>query len=138
WMSGTPSPEAPDSLLQTPPTAEKRPGASGRIFDRGRGPELVGTRVTVYHVVEDLRCGYTKPEVVQRLGITEDDVQVLLAYIEEHRDDVNAEYDRILRRVNQPNPPRVDEGRARDMAELRKRILGRQTGKARDDRTGGQ
>jgi uncharacterized protein (DUF433 family) len=108
--------------------------SGARIIDRGRGPELAGTRVTVYHIFEDLRCGYTKSEIAHNMDITEDDVQILIDYIHEHQSEVGAEFERIMKRVNQPNPPGVDEGRARTFEELRERILGRRTEKGLDDR----
>jgi uncharacterized protein (DUF433 family) len=105
-----------------------------RIIDRGRGPELSGTRITVYLIFEDLRCGYTKPEIAEKFSITEDDVQLGINYISEHESEVAAEFERIMKRVNQPNPPGVDEGRARTFEELRERILGRRNENGVDDR----
>ena len=43
------------------------------------------------------------------------------------RPELPAEFERIMERVSRPNPPGVDEGRARTIEELRERILGRRT-----------
>jgi uncharacterized protein (DUF433 family) len=67
-----------------------------KIIDRGRGPELAGTRITVYQIVEYRRYGYTTPEIAAMLDISEDDVQILMNYIRDHAQEIEPEYERIL------------------------------------------
>jgi uncharacterized protein (DUF433 family) len=95
------------------------------IIDRGRGPELKGTRVTVYRIMDFVREGSTAEEIADQLNLTAEQVQAALAYIDAHQASVDLEYARILERVNQGNPPEIDAGAAKTEAELKKRILAR-------------
>jgi hypothetical protein len=42
-----------------------------------------------------------------------------------HRATVEAEYDQLLQRVQQPNPPHIQAGRARSSEALKQRIRAR-------------
>ena len=106
------------------------------IIDRGRGPELEGTRVTIYRVMDYVRAGDPPSRIAQELELTEAQVQEALGYIDTHRDEVEAAYDAVLKRVSEPNPDWVDEGSATTWEELRRRIGARSTGAAADVRPG--
>lgn len=98
---------------------------TARIIDRGRGPELEGTRITVYRIMDFLAYN-DPPEVIAReLNLTMEQVQVALDYIQAHRDEVEENYRIILERVNRPNPPWVEALRAKSPEELKRRILQR-------------
>jgi len=105
-----------------------------QIIDRGRGPELAGTRITVYRIMDYSEDDYSPSEIAAELGITELQVQSALAYIREHQDTLNAQYRLILDRVNRPNAPSVEQGRAKTAEELRRRIVERRLGKGAHDR----
>jgi len=91
---------------------------------------MEGTRVTVYRVMDYVRAGDPPSRIAEELDLTEDQVQLALRYIDIHGAEVNAAYDAILNRVNQPNPEWVDEGSAKTWEELRRRIEARSTGEA--------
>ena len=95
------------------------------IIERGRGPELRGTRITVYRIMDFLRYGYSASEIAEELGLTARKVSVAIEYIRSHQEQSDREYELILERVNQPNPPEVDRGRAKTREELRQRIRAR-------------
>jgi hypothetical protein len=63
--------------------------------------------------------------IATALQLTEEQVRVALEYIAAHRADVEAEYDRILQRVQQHNPPHVEARRAKSPEELKQRIRAR-------------
>jgi len=107
-----------------------------RIIDRGRGPELEGTRVTIYCVMDYVRAGDPASCIAEELELTEDQVQLALGYIETHRSEVESAYDAILKRVNEPNPDWVDEGSAKTWEELRRRIEARSTEESAHARPG--
>jgi hypothetical protein len=67
----------------------------------------------------------TPQEIAAELELTDAQVQAALAYIATHRDEVEDEYQRILRRVRQPNPEWIEAGRAATPEELRRRIVAR-------------
>jgi uncharacterized protein (DUF433 family) len=77
------------------------------IIDRGRGPEIAGTRITVYNVWDYAREGHHHTYIAVMLGISSLQVQAALEYIEAHKEQVLANYQKILDRVNEPYPPEV-------------------------------
>ena len=96
-----------------------------RIIDRGRGPEVEGTRVTVYRIMDFIREGSSADRIATELNLTEEQVCVALAYIAAHNRDVAAEYDKILQRVQQHNPSHIEAGRAESPEALQRRIRAR-------------
>ena len=109
----------------------------GLIIDRGRGPELEGTRVTVYRVLDYARAGDPPSLIAHELDLSEEQVRVALEYINAHRAEVEAQYEAILKRVGQPNPDWVDANAAHTWEELRRRIEARSRGEAAHARHGG-
>jgi uncharacterized protein (DUF433 family) len=107
-----------------------------RIIDRGRGPEIEGTRVTIYRVMDFVRAGDPRSRIAEDLDLTNEQVGEALDYIDAHRDEVEAEYDVILKRVSQPNPDWVEAGSAKTWDELRRRIEARSTGEPAHARPG--
>jgi uncharacterized protein (DUF433 family) len=95
---------------------------AARIIDRGRGPVVEGTRVTVYRIMDFVREGSSVERIATELHLTEEQVYVALDYIASHRRTVEAEYERILQRVQQRNPPQIDAGRATSSEALKQRI----------------
>jgi uncharacterized protein (DUF433 family) len=98
---------------------------AARIIDRGRGPEVEGTRVTVYRIMDFVREGSSVGRIANELHLTEEQVHVALDYIAAHRRTVEAEYEKILQRVQQRNPPHIDAGRATSPDALKHRIRAR-------------
>lgn len=98
---------------------------TARIIDRGRGPEVEGTRVTVYRIMDFIREGSSADRIATELSLTEEQVCVALDYIAAHGRDVAAEYDKILQRVQQHNPSHIEAGRVEDLEALKQRIRAR-------------
>jgi uncharacterized protein (DUF433 family) len=96
-----------------------------RIIDRGRGPEVEGTRVTVYRIMDFVREGSSVGCIATELHLTEEQVHVALDYIVAHQHAVEAEYEQILQRVQQRNSPQVDADRATSPDALKQRIRAR-------------
>jgi uncharacterized protein (DUF433 family) len=96
-----------------------------RIIDRGRGPEVVGTRITVYRIMDFLREGSSAERIAAELHLSEEQVRVALDYIAMHRRTIEAEYEKILQRVQQRNPPHVEAGQATSPDALKQRIRAR-------------
>ena len=98
---------------------------AARIIDRGRGPEVAGTRVTVYRLMDFLCEGSSAEYIATELHLTAEQVRVALDYIAAHRLTVEAEYAKILQRVQQCNPQHVEAGRAASLDALKQRIRAR-------------
>ncbi len=84
--------------------AEREPA----IIDRGRGPEIAGTRITVFDVMDYLKHDWHRDRIAMLFRLSSRDVQAAIDYIEAHRPEVEAEYQRILdRHHNYRYPPEV-------------------------------
>lgn len=83
---------------------------STHIIDRGRGPEIEGTRITVYDVMDYLLLGWSAERIAPLFNLTVDQVQAAIDYIEAHRTEVEAGYQQIVERhENYRYPPDVQE-----------------------------
>ena len=47
----------------------------GHIIERGRGPEIRGTRVTVYRLMDCLRAGDAPEQIASELDLSMDQVE---------------------------------------------------------------
>ncbi|MFL5242562.1 MAG: DUF433 domain-containing protein [Gemmataceae bacterium] len=97
------------------------------IIDRGRGPEIKGTRVAVYRILDFVKDHSLPEYIAKELGLTAQEVQAALDYIKAHKDEVETVYQGILERVSQGNPEWIEAGRPKTPEELKRRILARQT-----------
>ncbi len=96
------------------------------IHDRGRGPELKGTRLTVYDIIPYRLNGYTPEQLAAVFTgypeLTPAHIAALYRYMDEHRDEVMAVHERIEARIAKGNPPEIEaklaEGRAQFQAKL--------------------
>jgi uncharacterized protein (DUF433 family) len=84
--------------------------ATDLIHDRGRGPELVGTRITVYNLLPDfLDPTMTESAICQMYELTPEQVAAARAYILSNPETVLAEHLKIEARIAAGNPPEVIE-----------------------------
>ena len=99
------------------------------IIERGRGPEIAGTRITVFDIMDYLKHDWHRDRIATLFRLSSCEVQLAIDYIKAHRAEVEAEYQRILdRHHNYRYPPEVqaklDEGHRRFVEfvnELRRR-----------------
>jgi uncharacterized protein (DUF433 family) len=93
-----------------------------KIIDRGRGPEIAGTRITVYDVMDYYKHGWHRDQIAVLFRLASRDIQAAIDYIEAHKEEVEAEYQKILdRHRNYKYPPEVQKivDECRDRARLR-------------------
>ena len=114
-----------------------------RIINRGRGPEIEGTRITVYDVWDYLKLGWHPTEIAALFRIASDQVMAASEYIEQHRAEVLENYQRIVdRHRNYRYSPEVKQKLAQCQAKLQARRAeldaARATGAARAHDHGGQ
>jgi uncharacterized protein (DUF433 family) len=76
-----------------------------QIIDRGRGPEIAGTRITVYDVMDYRKHGWHRDRIAAQFRLSSDQIQAALDYIDAHEQEVAEAYQRILDR--QKNPPEI-------------------------------
>jgi uncharacterized protein (DUF433 family) len=77
------------------------------IHDRGRGPEIKGTRITVYDILEYHLDGHHHTWIAAFLRLSSDQVLAAIDYIEAHKAQVMTEYRKMLAREKKGNPPHV-------------------------------
>jgi uncharacterized protein (DUF433 family) len=96
-----------------------------KIIDRGRGPEIAGTRITVYDILDYHKEGWHRDVIASTLRLNSRQVEAAIRYIEEHRDEVMPEYEEMLARDARGNPPelqaKLDAGHERFLAMVRER-----------------
>jgi uncharacterized protein (DUF433 family) len=63
-----------------------------------RGPSIAGTRITVYSVMEYLKGDWDRDFVKRVMVITDEQLDAVLEYIAQHKEEVERDYQRILRR----------------------------------------
>lgn len=78
------------------------------IIDRGRGPQVAGTRITVYDIIPYLERGRSPNFIAALLNLSTAEVLTLMHYIEEHKDEVMAVHRRIEERIAKGNPPEIE------------------------------
>jgi uncharacterized protein (DUF433 family) len=78
-----------------------------KIINRGRGPEIAGTRITVYNVLDYLEDGWSHDRIAGLFQLTVEQVRVAVDYIDAHRAEVMPAYQRILERDARGNPPEL-------------------------------
>lgn len=84
--------------------------AANLIHDRGRGPEIVGTRITVYNLLPYLLdASTTEAEVAELYGLSVEQIAAARAYILNHADAVLARHREIEARLARGNPPELVE-----------------------------
>jgi uncharacterized protein (DUF433 family) len=66
------------------------------IIRTERGLTIAGTRITVYDIMDYLNAGWTPKLIPGWLRLTQEQLNAALSYIEEHRGEVEAEYQTVL------------------------------------------
>ena len=113
--------------LSTAPPRERKP----QIVNYGRGPQIAGSRITVYDVMDYLNDpDWNRESIALLFRLSSQDIQAAIDYIEAHREEVQAEYQRIIdRHRNYKYSPevqaKVDASRGRAQ-EMLKKIRARQ------------
>ena len=94
------------------------------IVDRGRGPQLSTSRITVQDLVPALQRNCTPEEIIELIPVlTVAEIQVIQQYIRDHYDEVMEQDRRIREReANRVTPPEIqklrEEGHARVLAMM--------------------
>jgi uncharacterized protein (DUF433 family) len=105
------------------------PLLSAEIHDRGRGPEIKGTRITVYDVLDYQRLGWQPEDIAKHLRVTPAQVEKALEYIATHETDVEREYQRMVDRSARGNSPEIQTKLNESRAKLAARREALQQGK---------
>jgi uncharacterized protein (DUF433 family) len=77
------------------------------IDDRGRGPEIKGTRITVYSILDFVIEGWHPERIAEFFRVHPEEVEAAWDYIRAHTLDVLREYVKMLERSERGNPPEL-------------------------------
>ena len=109
---------------------------SAQIIDRGRGPEIAGTRTTVYHIL-DYVDHWHPTRIASFLRLSTDQVAAAIRYIDEHREEVMAEYQEMLERDARGNSPEIEAMAEASHARMMARLQELQQAKLQTERDNG-
>jgi uncharacterized protein (DUF433 family) len=94
----------------TKPLKRRLGMASELIHDRGRGPEIVGTRITVYNLLPDfLEPAKTESEICRIYELAPEQVAAARAYVLNNAETVLAKHLEIEAKMAEGNPPPLIE-----------------------------
>lgn len=78
------------------------------IIDRGRGPEIDGSRITVYDVLAETQAGASAEQLAQWYELDIGQIRLALQYIEEHKEEVLRDWQEIKARHAQAKPVELE------------------------------
>ncbi len=68
------------------------------IEETPRGPSIAGRRITIYSVMDCLKRGLSRNYTKASFRISDEELDAVIAYIEQHKEQVERDYARILQR----------------------------------------
>jgi uncharacterized protein (DUF433 family) len=104
-----------------------------KIIQEGPNPRIAGTRISVYAIVEYLQADWRPGDIAFWLNLKRDQVDAAIGYINDHKEEMMAEYAKFMERINRGNPPELqakldaDHERFQAMIRERRRALGQET-----------
>jgi hypothetical protein len=66
-----------------------------------RGLSISGTRKTLYQVMDYIKADWPSSEIQDIMRLTDDEIVGVMQYIDEHREEVEAEYQQVLRNAEE-------------------------------------
>lgn len=87
-----------------------------------RGLTVAGTRITLYAIMDYVVAGWSPERIEAWLPLSRDQVDCALAYIDAHRDEVEVEYQQVLREAEETRAYWEERNRRR-MGDARSRPL---------------
>ena len=91
---------------------------SVEIVDRSGSPGLARTRITIYDIIPYMERGYDAKSIALVLQLSSAEVLALQKYIEDHKEEVMAEEQKIKERIARGNPPEVEAKRLESHKKL--------------------
>jgi uncharacterized protein (DUF433 family) len=76
-----------------------------KIVNRGRGPEIAGTRITVYDVMDYRKLGWHRDRIAVLFRLGSADIQAAFDYMDAHQEEVEVRYAKMLARAENPEYP---------------------------------
>jgi len=71
------------------------------IIRTERGLTIAGTRITLYDVMDYITAQYPPKFICSMLNLTDNQINAVLSYIDTHREEVEAEYQIVLKEAEE-------------------------------------
>ena len=71
------------------------------VVRTGRGLSIAGTRITLYSIMDYVTAGWPPKLIRDWLDLSDQQITGAMAYIEEHRAEVEAEYQQVLQEAEE-------------------------------------
>lgn len=75
----------------------KTTSAENHVVRTGRGLTIAGTRITLYTIMDHLKDDWPPHLIRDWFNLTDEQIQGVLDYIDAHREEVEAEYQQVLK-----------------------------------------
>jgi uncharacterized protein (DUF433 family) len=75
--------------------------ANPTVVRTGRGLTVGGTRLTIYSLIDHFKAGHSDELILEWYPVTREQLADVHRYIDEHRDEVEAEYQEVLRQADE-------------------------------------
>jgi uncharacterized protein (DUF433 family) len=75
--------------------------AQPTVIRDARGLSIAGTRITLYHIMDYVTDEASADEIQEQFNLTDQQIADVMAYIEEHREEVEAEYRQVLEQAEE-------------------------------------
>lgn len=95
------------------------------IVDRGRGPQLSTSRITVQDLLPYFQLGYLDDQIIHEVmpSLSAAEIGVVRRYVDEHRNEVLEQDRRIrLRNASRKNPPEIEAVLNQARQKVRERL----------------
>jgi uncharacterized protein (DUF433 family) len=79
---------------------------------------IVGTRITVWDVLHYLETGWSGPEIAATLHLSDAQVDAVVRYIEDHKEELMVVHRQIEARKARGNPPEITAKLAQSSTKL--------------------
>lgn len=83
------------------------------VVRTGRGLTVGGTRLTIYLLMDSIKAGHSDDFIVQSYPVTREQLADVHRYINEHREEVEAEYQEVIRKAEEDRKYWEERNRAR-------------------------
>ena len=78
-----------------------QPGQQPTVIRTGRGLTIAGTRITLYAILDFVKDGYPPHLIQHKFNLTEQQMADVMAYLQAHREEVEAEYKEVVERAEE-------------------------------------
>lgn len=69
------------------------------VVRTSRGLSIVGTRITLYSIMDYVTAGWPPKLIRNRFNLTDQQISDVMAYLAEHQTEVDAEYQQVLQQA---------------------------------------